>query len=201
MSAEKKGYRQSYLPQRGYQGSLVIREAVASGLRASVVGTAAMAGLVGAAHAFVPAFRNGVNLWGKAVVIAAGAFGSMMVVAETELDQCYRHPERYSVPKSQRGFVEQQSLDLAETFIEKPLRIVGLLGAGAVGTVAYRMFQDRGVSTSIKVMHTRVVGQASVVALLLAIMASNNWTLHAQRRLKELEDADREQGKGGEGSQ
>lgn len=181
--------RQQYLPTKtkGFKGSLVLREAVSDGIQGGLAATAATALTTGALHFSSAAYRSKVNIGASAAIVGCVGIASTLGIAESRLEHYHGRPDLYHRPKSQRGTLNRLTTRWAETMVEKPLQVVAAIGIPSVGLVAFRMFQDRGISTSRKVMHTRVVGQTAILGIVLSIMATQNWSSHARRRLRELD--------------
>lgn len=159
-----------------------VREAVAAGIRTCVPAGALAAGAVTAGHFASPAFRGRLGMLPKALIVGGAFFGGFVVRAESVLSEHAAQP-RLVLERRQRGAWEKMSLRAATVFMDQPLKVVGALAVPAVLGVGYRMFQDRGVQFQQRVMHTRVVGQFTVLCLLLTTMGASEWLQHAKHRV------------------
>lgn len=66
-------------------------------------------------------------------------------------------------------------MNMSNFLMDYPFRIMCGLGAPLVGTIFYWQMGQKHITTAQKVMHTRVIGQFSVLSILLSLMA---WKSH-----------------------
>jgi hypothetical protein len=166
------------------QKEIFVRRAIASGINGSVVGVL-LAGALTAAVMRRPWYVR-LNVSAKTAPFAIGALGGFGLGGERRL-VLDRQALDAAVLKRQSSAIEGGDVDDAVKFDkvrleslvawprENPFKFVAVAGVPVVGAILYRnlrsgVAESAGGRVSVALMHTRVVGQFSVLCLLVGAM-------------------------------
>ena len=153
---------------------------------------AAVAAAVGLATKHSPWFRIRASASAKTALIVSAALSGFAVSSEKTITadtrrlnaakydcQSSRHDDEYRAIIQQRraqsssatAVTTTTTTDALREWVDRhPFRALIFASAPVVGAIAWRQLADRTTPWSVRVLHTRVIGQFSVVVLLLAMM-------------------------------
>mmetsp|Transcript_13972 Transcript_13972/g.41643 ORF Transcript_13972/g.41643 Transcript_13972/m.41643 type:complete len:196 (-) Transcript_13972:1093-1680(-) len=143
----------------------------------------ALAGaVVFAANRYSPAFRRALGVSGQSALVVMAGLGYGSLQAELFLghrkdwepshEEVTRETQRMQEEKDKPPFVPH--LRLANFVYRHPFQCIAGIGGSAVGYIFWKHRHTR-LSLLQQILHTRVAGQASVLATLAGIMFFREW--------------------------
>ncbi|TYZ65276.1 hypothetical protein PybrP1_001596 [[Pythium] brassicae (nom. inval.)] len=177
---------------------VIAMHAYTSGLKAGAVAAAVTGTGVYNANQHWKAFRTRLGVSGKWGLVVSSFVGAFAIVSETRLLHGARNPEKYLASMAP-GYVEERAheshrLRMHERFAnhvyDHPYRTLATVGVPLVGGIFAYQNTNSAITSAQKIMHTRLYGQAAVVALLLSSMAFHDYMQKRGRFEAPLDDDD-----------
>ncbi|KAG1690165.1 hypothetical protein DVH05_028373 [Phytophthora capsici] len=177
------------------QKDLISWDAYTSGLKAGAWASLAMGAAVYGANTYHRGFRTRLGVSGKWALVVSAYLAGFAIVAENRLLAGARNPHQY-VATLDPSYVEvrvmKSQLPLhkqAANFVyDHPYRSLMTAGLPLVGGIFAYQTTNTAIARSQQIMHTRIYGQAAVVALLLGSMAFHDYIAKRGRFEEEEED-------------
>ncbi|GMF30320.1 unnamed protein product [Phytophthora lilii] len=177
------------------QKDIISWDAYTSGLKAGAWASLAMGAAVYGANTYHRGFRTRLGVSGKWALVVSAYLAGFAIVAENRLLAGARNPDQYMAslePNHIEVRLHSSRLPLhkrAANFVyDHPYRSLATVGAPLVGGIFMYQATNEGLARSQQIMHTRIYGQAAVVALLLGSMAFHDYM--AKRGRFEEDEAD-----------
>lgn len=171
-----------------------------AGLRACALAGAVSAPAVLAANHYSRAFRTGLGFSGKLACVVIPCLGSYTLTSELTLIDARDYPEKYNLDSGKanigpisQNVVREGGLGLQHRavnwFNDHPFQLLAGCSAPVVLGIFYTQRKSNHLKLSQKIMHTRVIGQASVLSFLIGLMLFRDYM---DREGKYLEAAERD---------
>ena len=176
----------------------VTKVAFTAGLQAFGVAALASGGAVLGLLRFSPLFRRSLGISGKtALVVMPSAFAYTLVSEQTASRMA--HPGAFDAAVRGRRITTLSVPQRCANFLyESPMRSLGLLGVPVVATIFVAKGRSPHLSFWTRLFHTRVLGQASVLSLLLSLALFHDWMDKRGLYLEEWEKEDQQRGEASE---
>ena len=152
--------------------------AFSEGVRTAGAGMVLFGSAAYAANVFSPTFRTRLGPSGKVALVVMPVLGLTALNVELFIGNAKKNKQEFLdnylgfTPEVLEGEVDSSKLSLpkrAANFVYKyPYYTLGFSGAAAVGTVF--SLQPKQLSLQQKILHSRVMGQMSVLGILCSVM-------------------------------
>lgn len=192
------------------KGSLEDASSVAlrRGLGYCAATVAASGAAVYAANQLSKSFRTHLGISGKVAMVVIPSFGVFTLMSELTLFDARDNPEKYGLEQptgpvlagSSPGALKAGNVVIGEDLkfhhraanylYDHPFHLLASLAVPVVGGIFYSQSGHSHLKLSQKIMHTRVLGQTSVLAMLLSIMYFRDY-MDRNGRFRVQEDADK----------
>ncbi|KAI9982137.1 hypothetical protein PInf_008028 [Phytophthora infestans] len=164
------------------QKDIISWDAYTKGLKAGAWASLVMGAAVYGANAYHHGFRTRLGVSGKWALVVSAYLAGFAVVAENRLLAGARNPDKY-METLDPNYVEVRMVKTqlplhkrAANFVyDHPYRSLVTAGVPLVGGIFAYQTTNAGIARSQQIMHTRIYGQAAVVALLLGSMAFHDF--------------------------
>ncbi|KAG3059006.1 hypothetical protein PI124_g14508 [Phytophthora idaei] len=164
------------------QKDIISWNAYTNGLKAGAWASLAMGAAVYGANAYHRGFRTRLGVSGKWALVVSAYLAGFAIVAENRLLAGARNPDQYMAALDP-NYVEVRMMKTqlplhkrAANFVfDHPYRSLVAAGVPLVGGIFAYQTTNTGIARSQQIMHTRIYGQAGVVALLLGSMAFHDY--------------------------
>lgn len=162
----------------------VIEYSQHKGLQAATITGVLASGAVYAAHHFSPLFRTRTNVSARVALAVSPAFFAYIATTESTMVNASRDPEAYGIfPAGHVAAAPTQTRKTlawyhkaANAAYQHPFGLIGGAGIPAVGAIFWAQSKDANhLKFSQKVMHTRVLGQMTILGVLVGTMAFRDW--------------------------
>ncbi|GMF58465.1 unnamed protein product [Phytophthora fragariaefolia] len=176
------------------QKHIISRDAYTSGLKTGAWASMAMGAAVYGANTYHSGFRSRLGVSGKWALVVSAYLAGFAIVAENRLLAGARNPEQYMATLDP-NFVEVNMMKsrlplhkrVANFVYDHPYRSLVTAGVPLVGGIFALQATNKGINRSQQIMHTRIYGQAAVVALLLGSMAFHDYMAKRGRFVEDEE--------------
>jgi len=152
-----------------------------------------------------PRFRNSMGISGKVATVMSPIVGAFFLVSELTLHDVKQHPENYGLSRDGAVVVKPVNKESPNVLkgslaphhramnwaYDHPFHLLAACAVPLVGSIYFGQSGHEHLKLSQKIMHTRVLGQASVVSMLLAVMFFRDY-MERHGRFKSLEEIEAE---------
>lgn len=162
----------------------VLELAQHKGLQWATVSGVLSSAAVYAAHHFSPRFNASTNVSARVALAVSPAFFAYVAIAEKTMVDASRDPEAFGIypPGHVAAVPAQKRTSLAwyhkaaNAAYTHPFGLIVGAGVPAVGAIFWAQSKDaQHLKFSQKVMHTRVLGQMTVLGVLVGTMMFRDW--------------------------
>ncbi|OWY98898.1 hypothetical protein PHMEG_00030212 [Phytophthora megakarya] len=164
------------------QKDIISWDAYTSGLKAGAWASLAMGAVVYGANTYHNGFRSRLGVSGKWALVVSAYLAGFAIVAENRILAGARNPDHY-MASLDPNYVDVRMVKsqlplhkrVANFVYDHPYRSLATAGVPLVSGIFAYQATNHGIARSQQIMHTRIYGQAAVVALLLGSMAFHDY--------------------------